>query len=69
MNNHVQVSMRLTFGDSLLKLATDYPDLVVLDADVSSSTQTIKLEKNIRNDSIMSEWQKPTWLISPAASR
>lgn len=35
------VSMRQAFGEALLELADVYPELVVLDADVSSSTQTI----------------------------
>ena len=42
MNNFKQISMREAFGESLLELAKDYPEMVVLDADVSSSTQTIK---------------------------
>lgn len=32
--------MRVVFGETLRDLGTEYPDLVVLDADVSSSTQT-----------------------------
>lgn len=35
------VSMRQAFGEALLELGRIYPELVVLDADVSSSTQTI----------------------------
>lgn len=42
MNYLKQNSMREAFGESLLELAKDYPEMVVLDADVSSSTQTIK---------------------------
>lgn len=37
-----EIAMRTTFGESLLALAEEYPEIVVLDADVSSSTQTIK---------------------------
>ena len=33
-------AMRLVFGEALLELATEFENLVVLDADVSSSTQT-----------------------------
>jgi len=33
-------AMRLTFGKALCELGSAYPNLVVLDADVSSSTQT-----------------------------
>ncbi|HUX56919.1 MAG TPA: transketolase C-terminal domain-containing protein [Bacteroidales bacterium] len=42
MNYLKQIAMRTTFGESLLELAKGYPEIVVLDADVSSSTQTIK---------------------------
>lgn len=42
MNYPKQIAMRTAFGESLLELAKDYPEIVVLDADVSSSTQTIK---------------------------
>jgi transketolase len=42
MNYFKQNSMREAFGESLLELAKDFPEMVVLDADVSSSTQTIK---------------------------
>jgi transketolase len=37
--------MRSSFGESLLELGKDYQEIVVLDADVSSSTQTIKFGK------------------------
>jgi transketolase len=38
-------AMREALGESLLELAEKYPELVVLDADVSSSTQTIHFGK------------------------
>ena len=34
------VAMRDAFGEALLSLATECPELVVLDADVSTSTRT-----------------------------
>ena len=37
--------MREAFGKALLDLASDFPQMVVLDADVSSSTQTIHFGK------------------------
>lgn len=40
-----QISMRQSFGEKLLQLGNDYPEVVVLDADVSSSTQTIHFGK------------------------
>lgn len=40
-----QISMRHSFGEKLLQLGNDYPEVVVLDADVSSSTQTIHFGK------------------------
>jgi transketolase len=40
-----QISMRQSFGEKLLELAIKHPELVVLDADVSSSTQTIHFGK------------------------
>ena len=40
-----QISMRQSFGEKLLQLGNDYPKVVVLDADVSSSTQTIHFGK------------------------
>lgn len=45
MNFENQLSMRQAFGDKLLELADRMPNLVVLDADVSSSTQTIHFGK------------------------
>lgn len=45
MNNLNQISMRQSFGEKLLKLATIYPEMVVLDADVSTSTQTFHFGK------------------------
>ena len=36
----VELSMRETYGETLLSLGSEYPDLVVLDADVSSSTKS-----------------------------
>lgn len=36
-----KVSMRDVYGDELVKLGEVYPDLAVLDADVSSSTKTV----------------------------
>jgi len=45
MDFSTQISMRQSFGDKLLELADKMPNLVVLDADVSSSTQTIHFGK------------------------
>jgi transketolase len=39
------VAMRVTFGDALLELAPTIPEMVVLDADVSSSTRTAEFGK------------------------
>ena len=36
----IELSMRDTYGEALLALGSAYPDLVVLDADVSSSTKS-----------------------------
>ena len=41
MMNHEEVAMRSAFGETLVELADVYPEMVVLDADVSSSTQTV----------------------------
>jgi transketolase len=35
-----EIPMRVVFGEMLCELASEYPELVVLDADCSSSTQT-----------------------------
>jgi len=40
------ISMREAFGRSLLDLADTFPEMVVLDADVSSSTKTLEFGKN-----------------------
>ena len=37
--------MRLVFGESLCELADEYSNLIVLDADVSTSTQTAHFGK------------------------
>ena len=39
------VAMRVAFGDALLELAPTVPEMVVLDADVSSSTRTAEFGK------------------------
>jgi transketolase len=36
-----EISMREAYGEELLRLGSEYPDLVVLDADVSSSTRSV----------------------------
>ena len=36
-----EISMRETFGEELARLGSEYPNLVVLDADVSSSTRSV----------------------------
>jgi transketolase len=41
----VPVAMRFAFGDALLDLASAIPEMVVLDADVSSSTRTAEFGK------------------------
>ena len=45
MSNHREIAMRNAFGEALLNLASDFPRMVVLDADVSSSTQTVHFGK------------------------
>lgn len=40
------ISMREAFGRSLLDLADKFPEMVVLDADVSSSTKTLEFGKD-----------------------
>jgi transketolase len=39
------IAMRMAFGDALLEFAPKYPELVVLDADVASSTRTVEFGK------------------------
>lgn len=41
--------MRLVFGETLCELANEFPELVVLDADVSSSTQTKWFGEKFKN--------------------
>jgi transketolase len=45
MNWEKNIAMRQSFGQKLLDLAGKVPEMVVLDADVSSSTQTIHFGK------------------------
>jgi len=45
MSKNQEVAMRDAFGKALLELADTNPQMVVLDADVSSSTQTIHFGK------------------------
>jgi transketolase len=40
-----QIAMRDAYGEELLKLGEEYPELTVLDADVSSSTRTASFGK------------------------
>ncbi len=45
MSNYKNIAMREAFGEALVELADVNPEIVVLDADVSSSTQTIHFGK------------------------
>jgi len=40
-----EISMRIAFGQALLEIADKFPKMVVLDADVSTSTQTLLFGK------------------------
>jgi transketolase len=40
MNEHEKKAVRVAFGEALLQLGEEIPELVVLDADISSSLQT-----------------------------
>ena len=41
----VELSMRDTYGEELTVLGSEYPELIVLDADVSSSTKSVLFEE------------------------
>lgn len=40
-----KVSLRTTYGETLAAMGPKYPELVVMDADIAKSTQTIKFSK------------------------
>jgi len=42
-------NLRIAYGETLIKLGKKYPDLVVLDADLSKSTKTIMFAKKYPN--------------------
>ncbi|MBM7583417.1 transketolase [Caldicoprobacter guelmensis] len=44
-----QKPMRLVFGEILCELAEEFPEMVVLDADVSNSTQTKRFEEKFKD--------------------
>lgn len=44
-----QVSMREAFGEALVELAGQYPEMMVLDADVSASTRTAPFGKKFQD--------------------
>lgn len=44
-----EIAMREAFGESLVELAPEFPRMVVLDADVSSSTKTIYFAREYPN--------------------
>lgn len=48
MSNN-QIATRVAYGEALLELASEYPNLVVLDADLSGSTNTSKFAKAFPN--------------------
>ena len=64
-----QTAMRDAFGEALVDLAGKHPEMVVLDADVSSCTRTAVFGKHIPTGSSTSAWPKPTWWTSPQAWR
>lgn len=45
MSSYENIAMREAFGKALLNLSGDFPRMVVLDADVSNSTQTVHFGK------------------------
>jgi transketolase len=40
-----KIEMRDAFGDALIKIGQKYPQVVVLDADLNTSSKTIKFKK------------------------
>jgi transketolase len=63
-----QISMRDAFGQALLDFADAFSEMVVLDADVSSSTKTGMFANVTLNDFSMSALPKRIWLILPEDS-
>jgi transketolase len=51
MAEMVKKATRESFGEAVTELAAEYPDVVVLDADLAAATKTGIFKKNIRNAS------------------
>ncbi len=52
-----KIATRGAYGEELVALADEYPELVVLDADLSSATMTKSFAASIRSAS--STWASP----------
>ena len=57
----MSTAMREAFGKHMAEIGKDHPEMIVLDADVSSSTKSALFGKAFPRDSSMSELQKATW--------
>ncbi len=47
MNKGDRIAHRNAFGKALVDIADTYPKMVVFDADVSASTQTMRLQASL----------------------
>lgn len=60
MSELKKVATRESYGKALAELAPEYPDLVVLDADLAAATKPVSLRKPARSGSLTAASQRGT---------
>lgn len=60
MADMIKKATRESYGEALVELAEQYPDFVVLDADLAAATKTGLFKRPIRNVFLTAESQRQT---------
>ena len=60
MAEMIKKATRESYGEALVELADQYPDMVVLDADLAAATKPACLKKHIRIASLTAELRRQT---------
>ena len=63
MSEVKKIATRESYGNALAELGSQYPDLVVLDADLAAATKTGVFKKHSRTDILTVVLQNLTWLV------
>lgn len=58
-----KIATRESYGNALKELAEEFPNLVVLDADLAAATKTGIFKKHIPTDILTAVLQSATWWV------